>query len=438
MTAPYTQQNYADWKRRFPGGSAVAGLLGQAKQAAGIEDAPEQAPPLLAPTPPFNPNAEQARLGRVDGIHQWTQAEMEQAPQDPADLHEHKRGLLGGLRHLVGADRTAPEVAALLTPDQQKRARPGLLSTVFNAVVAGKGPQTVQQERARQMLDLGDEKKARDAAERQQRIEQGIQVAASRMEPQAAAEFTARMRLTYGLPNAAPMAQATDQMRDPAPPAPRPQMQVPRGAAVQNPDGTWFIPAPIPDSENATKPVLTTGEYLGGTARFKDGVFDTWVLPPKDEPARVQAEREKRENMGRVLGDDLAGVDDAIAQVDQNPSAFGLKNVLPTVMRQRLPGRDADADATTLGSLEYVVGRLRHDRFGGALSALEASKAARIFSEPSSPAEVVRAQLKVVRDALARQQRSLVRQNEATAPSPAQSPEKTFTDPVTGKTYRIP
>ena len=190
MTAPYTQQNYADWKRRFPGGSAVAGLLGQAKQAAGIEDEPQ---PLL--TPPFNPNAEQARLGRVDGIHQWTQAEMEQAPQNPADLHEHQRGLLGGIRHILGADRTAPEVNTLLGNDPSKiaRTKPGILGTLYHAIAEGKGPQAVQQERALNMLNLEDKKKARVTADRQEAEFAAIKAKAEQMPVgPARSEFYAR------------------------------------------------------------------------------------------------------------------------------------------------------------------------------------------------------------------------------------------------------
>jgi len=150
---------------------------------------------------------------------------------------------------------------------------------------------------------------------------------------------------------------------------------------------------------------------------------------------------EKRADGLRVMKDDLDGINEALAQVESNPSAFGLKNALPTAMRQRLPGRNNDADATTLGSLEYVVGRLRHDRFGGALSALEASKAARIFSEPTSPPGVVRAQLEVIRNALMRQQRALARQmttDTPATPTPTEAAETGRTFTANGKTFRIP
>ena len=124
--------------------------------------------------------------------------------------------------------------------------------------------------------------------------------------------------------------------------------------------------------------------------------------------------------------------------VEANPNAFGLKNKLPDIARQRLPG--ASVDAGTIGALEYVVGELRHGRFGGALSELEANKAARIFSEPSSPPDVILAQLKEIgkaikmrRDALGEAYGADAAPDAPAAPSP--TGPKTVT--VNGRTYIV-
>lgn len=397
----------------FPGGLLAGSQSAMARLLAQMQGQPQ-------PTPAWNPNANPVQGGMQSLLSQNLSQNpvmgegpglMAQPPQeDPA--HNHRKGIRGGILHAIGADRTPPELDALLTDEQAKRAQPGLIASVGNFLIRGRTPQQVQMERAATMIGLQDKKVARDTTARQQAMMAQVQQMASTMPPQEAAEFVARMGTVYGLPGFADAAQAAQRTR------PENPQQVPRGAAVWDPaQGKYVIPAPITPEPDVPKPVLTERDHLGGKAIFKDGVWDRWVVPPKDESARVQAEREKRANQERVLGDDISGIEDAIAQVDQNKSAFGLKNTLPTVIRQRLPWRNADADATTLGSLEYVIGRLRHDRFGGALSALEASKAARIFSEPSSPPEVVRAQLEVIRKALERQQESIQRQNAPTEPA---------------------
>lgn len=208
-------------------------------------------------------------------------ARMGAPPVDP-ELHEHQKGLRGGLLHMLGADKVSPEVAALLTPDQISRVRPGVASTLWNAVTQGRGPQSVMEDRAHGMLGLQDEKKARDKMARDQRIEQSLVAAASQMEPQAAAEFMARGRLTYGLPNAAPQAQATDQLRTPDP------MQVSRGAAVRKPDGTWEIPSPMPAPAPPAPRVITgirgrDGKPVTRAVDMQSGqVF--WEMPEAQNP----------------------------------------------------------------------------------------------------------------------------------------------------------
>jgi hypothetical protein len=163
MTAPYTQQNYADWKRRFPGGSAVAGLLGQAKQAAGIEDAPEQAPPLLAPTP--NPQApdplQQSNQGLLAQQLSASPMQGEGAPQSLLGNHEHRKGLKGLFSHLLRSDRIATDVDSELTPEQSKQARGSALGNLAGIVFNSESPAAQQARRADEMLARGDRKQAR-------------------------------------------------------------------------------------------------------------------------------------------------------------------------------------------------------------------------------------------------------------------------------------
>lgn len=149
------------------GYSAIGGLLGQMEEAkrrmqgplAPPPDAfqlpqqgmpqPQGAPlaPPLAPAPPSSAFANIANANVSD-------------VNDPT--HSHTRGLRGGLLHALGADKVAPEVAALLTPDQVERVKPGVIGSLWNAINYGKGPQTVMQDKANNMLALTDKKTARD------------------------------------------------------------------------------------------------------------------------------------------------------------------------------------------------------------------------------------------------------------------------------------
>lgn len=247
---PYTQSGYADWKKRIPQESAIAGLLGQAKQMAGMEEEPQA---LLPPTPPFNPN---------DG-------RSTPAGDDPT--HAHRKGLLGGLRHLVGADRTAPEVAALLTPDQQQRVRPGLLSTVYNAVVEGKTPAQVQQERALNMLGLEDTKKARVKRDRDEKMWEQIQgVAAQIPDPQARLEYTARMASSMGLAQGADAGLTAQRLR-------------PEAVKILGPQSMAIDPNTGETVAQGPEETFDVRDYLGGKAKFRNGVFLSWVIRPASE-----------------------------------------------------------------------------------------------------------------------------------------------------------
>ncbi len=172
---------------------------------------------LLQPTPDFNPNARQT------------------SPMDDP-THEHRKGVKGGILHAVGADRVAPELANLLTEDQQKRVQPGLLSSVANFALRGRTPAQVQMERAATMLGLQDKKKARDLTARQERQWEQVQgVATNIADPQARLEYVARMASALGLPQGEETATAADRMRPP-------QMQARANAkmTVLGDDGNYY------------------------------------------------------------------------------------------------------------------------------------------------------------------------------------------------------
>lgn len=205
MTAPYlpySGQNYADWKRRFQETSAVGGLLRYATTEAGITP-PPQGPAMLEPPP--QPQAQAAP----------PMPPVMQPPEPtPEELHNHKKGLRGGLLHLFGADRQAPEVAALLSPEERARIRPGVASTLWNAVSRQAGPAQVQQERATNIVGLRDAKTARDRAERQEQLSRQIEQVSATMEPEAGVEYAARMKAIYGLPTSTAATQAAVGLRE--------------------------------------------------------------------------------------------------------------------------------------------------------------------------------------------------------------------------------
>lgn len=203
MTGPYLDYsagNYADWKarsKRLQDESAVGGLLRVAKKVAGIEDEPA---PSLMGTPAFNPEAPDPRAQMTPPAPSPLLAE------DPT--HAHKKGWRGGfgLRHLLGTDRVSEDVAQNLDPDQLKR-----LVNMPSLLQFGAGG---EQELAQNMIDLRTQKKARDKAARDERMESQIQAAASQMEPQAGLEFAERMRGMYGIGNPQ-AANAAANLRDP-------------------------------------------------------------------------------------------------------------------------------------------------------------------------------------------------------------------------------
>lgn len=331
----------------FPGGLLAGSQSAMARLLAQMQGQPQ-------PTPAWNPNANPVQGGMQSLLSQNLSQNpvmgegpglMAQPPQeDPA--HNHRKGIRGGILHAIGADRTPPELDALLTDEQAKRAQPGLIASVGNFLIRGRTPQQVQMERAATMLGLQDKKVDRDTTARQQAMMAQVQQMASTMPPQEAAEFVARMGTVYGLPGFADAAQAAQRTRPDAP------TQVSRGAAVQTPDGRWEIPSPITPEPDTPKPVLSTGPYLGGTARFKDGVFDAWVLrPPAPETPADQRLRSTYSAQNRSIDDTL----DAIETYRKQLKASGVE-VKPGAAKSRLTGAYANLklkakEAANLGAL---------------------------------------------------------------------------------------
>jgi hypothetical protein len=86
--------------------------------------------------------------------------------------------------------------------------------------------------------------------------------------------------------------------------------QLAMGARVGIPAATLTgIQRMYEPTEQKKEPTMTVGPYMGGQARFKDGVFDSWVIRPKSErdtptpsddrlsPSQARTER------GRLQGD---------------------------------------------------------------------------------------------------------------------------------------
>lgn len=239
----------------FPGGlldqSAIQRLM--ASMQGGTQNT-VQAPnlgglmaPQIQPTPPFNPNV------------------------DARGRHDHRSGIRGSILHAVGADKVAPELASLLTPDQQARVQPGLMATIGNAVIRGKTPAQVQQERALNLLGLQDAKKARDKQARDEAMWGQIQeVAAQIPDPQARLEYTARMASSMGLAQGADAGLTAQRLR-------------PEAVKILGPQSMAIDPNTGETVAQGPEEMFEEREYRGGVAKFRNGVFHSWILRPASE-----------------------------------------------------------------------------------------------------------------------------------------------------------
>lgn len=315
MTAPYTQQDYADWKARsqrdsadwkarFERGSQVGGLLRQAKQMAGIEDEPEQSPmpPMLQPTPPFNPQApdplQRSNQGLLASSLSADPAQGEASPTPPLlqqtspeddPNHAHREGLLGRIRHFAGADRISRENSDILEPDQRARL---LDMSAFRRYLKGG-----EDEITDSMVTRRDQKKARDKGARDETMWAQIQGVASKMPPQEGLEYAARMAQSMGLPQGKDMDLAAQRLRPDDP------MQVGIGNAVRKPDGTYEIPAPREPARPTVVQVRTANASGKGVIRSVNEETGQvyWEMPAPPEtgglggPGRPPTEAESKD-----------------------------------------------------------------------------------------------------------------------------------------------
>ena len=122
----------------------------------------------------------------------------------------------------------------------------------------------------------------------------------------------------------------------------------------------------------------------------------------------------------------VAKIDRALASLDENPDAFGLKNYTPDIIQQRLPGKgnsggvDARAQVADIGSM--VI----HDRSGAAVSASEFPRLKPFIPAATDDPAVVKTKLKNLRAnvaAIQEETESLYSQDTGYKPLP--SAEKT-------------
>jgi hypothetical protein len=241
----------------------IKNLLKQAKQQAGLLD--EDETPQMPQTPAFNPNAPDPRQTSPMG--------------DPT--HAHRGGLIGRIGHAMGGDRVQPEMAAMLTPDQQSRVRRGPGGALLDYLVRGETTGEAQIRRGTEMLTLGDQRQTREIANatrvRREAIRMGMRPPP--LDPKGQMEWYQELQARYtgaGLTEDASAINETLKVLEPkvlgqgqqltgrsgavmASVAPAPA-EVARGAAVWNPETKkWDIPAPI-----AAEPKVIGGIMQGG------------------------------------------------------------------------------------------------------------------------------------------------------------------------------
>lgn len=294
--------------------------------------------------------------------------------------HAHKGGIRGGLLHLFGADKMDPELGALLTPEQQERVRPGLMSTIGNAVLTGRGPQAVQRDRAAELLGLQDLKAQRDAAAQQAQTFRSIQARAAQIQdPQQRIEFIAREAAAAGI---LPVAEQATKTADVTRPRTTQPMAVQRQENVLGPDGRpYIVYTDGQGNEIRREPQYTAPRTAQDNAivAIDDGSGNPVYVPRAEavgqrpwQPQRTQISvREQAKVDGAREGLELA--DWVESELNNYPDAIGLRGMLWTPLLDRL-----DKEGVGVRSaIETLTGELRYGRFGGALTATEAAKALR-------------------------------------------------------------
>ena len=306
------------------------------------------------------------------------------------------------------------EMQGLLTPDQQRQVKPDFLSALGTFIGTGKRPRQQMYDRANELLNLQKLVTERQQAEALRKAREEINARYPIMPEMSRADI-----------HQTELRRFADLMRagDATALAQGPQMlnaMEPQGVAtpakeqfrpVQKKDGTWTtineatgldpkgqpVEGMVPREPATPRPQrqLTTinvdGKNVTGWADADAGTFMP-IGGAKTTVTQDRANTAYRKTLADMNTSERLLLN-AMDMVDANPTAFGLKNLLPNVARERLPWRDNPLDAATKAAVEAVVGELRHDRFGGAISKQEAEMAIALFTKSNSPSDVVLAKL---------------------------------------------
>jgi hypothetical protein len=93
----------------------------------------------------------------------------------------------------------------------------------------------------------------------------------------------------------------------------------------------------------------------------------------------------------------LSKIDSALAEVDQNPEAFGGQNYLPDAVTQRMSGKSYSGGVPTRAKVADIGSLVIHDRSGAAVSASEMPRLAPFIPTATDSAEVVKSKLQNLR-----------------------------------------
>lgn len=365
--------------------------------------------------------------------------------------HAHRSGVRGGIMHLLGADRVNPEVAALLPAEDVARLRPkGLLGAVGQLI---EGRDYTQERKAQDIIRL------RKQAADQRTWEQIQRVTANIPDEQMRLEAVARLANAYGLPQGAPLGQAAERMR------PEPAKVVGPGAELVNDAGQVIHKAP----DAPRNPIMGTPEwkaavsYQASLIPRDDKTLVTVdingqpVMIPRSQAAGMRpwiapnatAQRGSA-TMRRALSSNntsVGQIDDLIATLSKpgpsNADAVGWKGYIPDAVLNRM----FPEGVGTRSGLQNVGSLILHDRFGSALTKTELQRAGFIPYDTDN-ARTALDKLQKLKEYIAMESGFLQEQvGELAAPNPGNAPApnappasggRTYTDPVTGKVYRIP
>ena len=150
--------------------------------------------------------------------------------------------------------------------------------------------------------------------------------------------------------------------------------------------------APVAGVDKSGNPVFFQPGKDGGPPKIMSD-----VAPPAKEMPSAMAEKFAQNSVT------LQKIDKAIALAESNPSAFGLKNVAPDLLIQRL---DPDG-VETRAYVADIGGQKIHDRSGGAVTVSEAGRLKPYIPMATDPPEVAKTKLKMFRREYASMQQAL-------------------------------